>query len=135
MKSVQILAMLAGLCFGTWPLMMGRGGLGGNVASFVFAIIAAICVCPFAIGSLAELGQARWPIVITAGIIGAAGLLFFNGMLTKATPTTVSSLFVTMIVVQTAIPIVYQLFVVGGMTVTKGVGFGFAIIAAILLSL
>jgi len=136
MDKAQILrALIAGLCFGIWPLMMNKGGLNGNLASFVFATIAMLCIAPFAYSSLGELGNARWVVVISAGILGAIGLLFFTSMLTKSSPTNVSSLFVTMVVIQTAIPIIYQLVVTGGMTVTKGVGFGFAVLAAILLSL
>ena len=135
MKNLQVMAMVAGLCFGTWPLMMNRGGLSGNLSSFVFAAIAMICIFPFALGSLSDLSGARWWIVISAGIIGAVGLLAFVGMLTKAPPKAVSSLFVTMVIVQTAIPVAYQLFVTGGMNTTKGMGFFLAIIAAILLSL
>ncbi len=134
MESSQIKAIIAGICFGIWPLMMNRGGLGGNVASLILTTVMLLFIFPFAVGSLNGLAQARWMIIIPAGIIGAIGILFFNGMLVKSTPTNVSSLFVTMIVVQTAIPVAYQIFVAGGMTITKGVGFGFAIVAAILLS-
>ncbi len=135
MKNLQVMAMIAGLCFGVWPLMMNQGKLNGNLASFVFAVIAAVCIFPFAFSQLGGLAQARWWIVISAGIIGAVGLLAFVGMLSKASPDKVSSLFVTMIIVQTAVPVAYQLFVAGGMTTTKGVGFVLAIIAAVLLSL
>ena len=128
-------AIIAGLCFGIWPLMMSKGGLNGNVGSLVFASIAVVCVFPFAISSLGALAQAKWMIVITAGIIGAVGLLAFTGMLSKATPATVSSLFVTMIIVQTTIPVIYQLFMTGGITITKGAGLVLAVITAVLLSL
>jgi hypothetical protein len=40
-----------------------------------------------------------------------------------------------MVVVQTAMPVIYQLFMVGGMTTTKGIGFALAIVAAVLLSI
>jgi hypothetical protein len=135
MNELWIKAIVAGLCFGMWPLMMNKGGLSGNVASFVFAVVAAIFILPFAVGSLGGLAQARWSLVIGAASIGAVGLLSFVGMLTKATPASVSSLFVMMTIVQISCPVAYQIFVSGGMTATKGVGFGFAIVAAILLSL
>ncbi len=135
MDNSKVMALVAGLCFGIWPLMMARGGLSGNVASLVFATISMIFIIPFAVGSLSGLAQAKWMIVICAGIIGAVGLLSLNGMLLKSTPANVSSLFVTMVVVQIAVPVIYQMFMVGGVTMTKAVGFGFAIVAAILLSL
>lgn len=135
MIGLVISAVVAGLCFGAWPLMMNKGGLSGNLGSFVFAAIAAICTLPFAISSFSGLAQAKWPLVISAAVIGAVGLLSFVGMLTKATPASVSSLFVVMTVVQISCPVIYQLITTGGMTITKGFGFASAILAGVLLSL
>jgi len=45
----------------------------------------------------------------------------------------VSTLFVLMIVVQTAVPAVYQVIMNGGLSLTKGLGFALAAIAAVLL--
>jgi quinol-cytochrome oxidoreductase complex cytochrome b subunit len=115
--------------------MMSKGGLSGNIASFMFAAMVMVFTLPFAINSFGGFTQTKWSLVIGSGAIGAIGLLSFVGMLTKAKPMQVSSLFVIMTIVQIACPIIYQLFVTGGMTATKGVGFGFAIVAAILLSI
>jgi hypothetical protein len=59
----------------------------------------------------------------------------FNGMLAKATPQNVSTLFVMMIIVQTSLPAIYNVVMNGGMTAIKGVGFVLVIIAAVLLTL
>lgn len=128
-------AIISGICFGAWPLMMNRGGLSGNIMALVFVTITMICISPFAIGSIAELNNAKWPFVISAGIIGAAGMLLFIGMLTKAKPENTGSLFIIMIIVQTCIPVIYQLVADGGVTTTKATGLTFAIVAAVLLNL
>jgi hypothetical protein len=133
MDDSQIKALLAGVFFGLWPLFMNRSGLSGNVSAFAFSALVAVFVFPFAVGGLGHLTNIRWLMVIAAGLLGAIGVMCFNGMLAKATAQNVSTLFVLMIVVQTAIPAIYQVIVNGGASPTKCLGFAFAAIAAILL--
>lgn len=134
MSELHLRAVLAGVFFGIWPLLMNRSGLTGNVSSAVFALGALIVVSPFA---LYEFSGATisvvWTMVVGACIFGGLGLLAFNGMLSKATPETVGSLFVVMIVVQVATPALYQVINGGGLTVSKAIGFAAAILAAFLL--
>ncbi len=132
MDNLYVKAVLAGLLFGIWPLLINKSGLNGNIASFIISSIVLLGVFPFAIGSMGNISNTNWLILIGAGILGAMGMLLFNGMLTKTTPQSVSSLFVLMLVVQIIPPAVYQV-TIGGMTAMKGFGFVFAMIAAILL--
>jgi hypothetical protein len=135
MDNLYVKAVLAGFVFGVWPLLMNRSGLNGNVASFVFTSVVLVCVFPFALGGgLGNIFNANWILTISAGILGAVGMLLFNGMLVKATPQNVSSLFVLMLVVQIAAPAIYQV-AMEGMTMMKGAGFALAAIAAVLLLL
>ncbi len=76
--------------------------------------------------------KTNWLLVVSAGLLGAIGMLALNGMLAKATPQNVSTLFILMLIVQVVAPAVYQV-VVGGLTLAKGVGFVLAAIAALLL--
>jgi uncharacterized membrane protein len=133
MDNLQMKALLAGLFFGIWPLFMNKSGLNGNVSSVVFAGIACVCLIPLSIGAWGNIGNTKWVMVIAAGILGAIGLICFNGMLAKATAQNVSTLFVLMIVMQTAVPILYQVMMNGGMSLTKGIGFALAAIATVLL--
>ena len=135
MNDLQIKAMLAGLAFGIWPLVMNKSGLNGNVSSAAFTLVALAGVLPFALKSMGgSLAGANWILVIIAGLIGACGLLLFNGMLAGATPKNVGTLFVAMIVVQTAIPALYQVGNDGHLSVQKAVGFVAAFVAAVLLT-
>lgn len=135
MTELQTKALLAGVCWGIWPLMMNRSGLHGNVSSAVFALVALLAVSPFAFRELGGIAaNVSWGLSIAAGVIGGAGLLFFNGMLAKAAPDKVASLFVLTITMQIAIPALYQLVTGGGLTASKAVGFIAAAIAAFLLA-
>lgn len=133
--SLELKAVLAGLFFGIWPLLMNRSDLSGNVSSAFFGLFALIGVLPFAIyanGGLA-LPAANWTMVIWAGVFGAMGLLAFNGMLAGATPKTVSTLFVLMTVVQVVVAAGYQVVVTRQLSADKGLGYVAAGVAAYLL--
>jgi len=132
--SLQAKAMLAGVFFGIWPLMMNRSGLTGNVSAVVMTVVSLICVAPFAFSNMGNLASANWFMGIGAGVVASLGIMSFNGMLAKATPQNVSSLFVLMIVVQAATPAMYSIVQNGGMNWTKACGFAAAIVAAILLT-
>lgn len=134
MSELHLRAVLAGVFFGIWPLLMNRSGLTGNVSSAVFALGALIVVSPFAFYEFSSVTvSVVWTMVVGACIFGGLGLLSFNGMLSKATPETVGSLFVLMIVMQIATPALYQVINGGGLTVSKAIGFAAAILAAFLL--
>lgn len=136
MSELHVRAILAGVLFGAWPLLMNKSGLSGNISSTVFAFGALAIVLPFGIYEFQHVGrgtQVGWALVTSACIMGGLGLLAFNGMLAKADPKTIGSLFVFMIVVQVATPALYQVFMDGGLTIRKTAGFVAAILAALLL--
>lgn len=134
-NDLQIRAMLAGVAWGIWPLVMNKSGLNGNVSSAAFSVVVLLSVLPFALGSMGgALATANWTAVIIAGLCGAGGMLMFNGMLAKATPQNVGVLFVTMMVVQMAIPALYQVVKDGNLSVSKAIGFAAAFVAAVLLT-
>ena len=133
MESLEIRSVAAGILFGIWPLFMNRSGLTGSIGTFVFAAVVLLCVFPFAVSGLNNIGNAHWIWAVTAGIFGALGLLAFNSILAKATPQTVGTFFVLMIVIQVVVPAVYQAIMSGGLAFSKIVGFVLAAVAAILL--
>ena len=137
MDNLLVKAVVAGLFFGAWPLLMNRSGLSGNISSLVFAAVVLVCVIPFSLRPIfsgnTDLAQASWTMAILSGIAAAVGMMVFNGMLAKATPQSVGTLFVLMILVQTTVPVVYDAVMNGGISLTKAAGFVFAAVAAILL--
>lgn len=134
MNDLYLKAILAGLFFGVWPLLMNRSGLRGNVASAALCLVALIVIMPFALKSIDGFPAANWLVVVGAGLFCGIGFLFFNGMLAKATPEKVGILFIIMLVAQMATPAIYQVIKDGGLTISKGLGFAAAIATVLLLS-
>lgn len=135
MNKLQIQAALAGVFFGLWPLFMNRSKLEGNVSSAIFSLLVFIFVLPFALGRLKTLPEADWTMVVLAGIFGAIGVMCFNGMLSKASTSDVSMLFVIMILVQTAVTSAYYVIMNQGIHIYKMLGFVLAMVAAVLLTI
>ena len=133
MESLDVKAVISGILFGIWPLLMNRSGLSGNLSTVVFATVVLVCVFIVSFGSLQNITVSSLPWAIGAGIVGAIALLVFNSMLSKATPQAVGTFIVLMIVAQIIIPAIYQAILNGGLPATKIVGFVFAAIAAVLL--
>lgn len=134
MKVLYLKAILAGLFFGIWPFFMNKSGLSGNVSSACFAALAFIGVLPFAIHSCGwSIPTANWKMVILAGLFGAIGLLFFNGMLADASPQEIGNLFIVVVVAQIGVATLYQIFVNGYLSIEKMVGYVAAIVAVYLL--
>lgn len=78
-------------------------------------------------------GNSQWIWAVGAGIFGALGLLTFNSMVAKATPQTIGTFIVLMIVAQIVVPAIYQAIMSGGLPFSKIVGFVLAAVAAVLL--
>jgi len=134
MNELHLRAILAGVFFGLWPLLLNRSGLTGSISATAFTLGILVIIVPFALYDLHFITiNIVWSMVIGACVFGGFGLLIFNGMLSKATPQTVGSLFILMMVVQISIPAIYQIVIGGGLTVSKTIGFAAAILAAFLL--
>lgn len=134
MESLHVKAMLAGLFFGIWPLLMNRSGLNGGMSSMVFSGLVFLFVAPIALRNIGDLTQVKWVLVVLAGMAGAVGVVNFNGMLAKANQYNVGALFITMIAIQIALPAIVQIIADRKIALSKGLGIAFAIAAAILLN-
>lgn len=135
MNELQIRALLAGVLFGLWPLLMNRSGLSGSVSAAVFSGTAVIVILPFALHGLdtSKLAQANWTYALLGGLVGAIGVLFFNGGLAKATPQTVGTFFVLMMMAQIAVPAINEI-IQNGVSTTKMIGLMLAAAATYFLS-
>ena len=134
MNSLQIKASIAGIFFGVWPLIMNKSGLTGNTSSMFFSGMVFLFITPFAVGNIGNISDVKWSFVVVSGIISAIGLLCFNSMLSKASSQSVGMLVILMILAQMSVPAIYQVVQQGSISLNKGLGFVFAIIAAILLT-
>lgn len=130
----RILAVLAGIFFGVWPLLLKKSGLKGDVSSAAFNAITLAILMPVALWRNGfSLPQANWTLVVYAGISGALGLLCFNNSLAIAPEKDVGTMFVLMTVVQVAVAASYQLHVTGQMQLDRFFGYVAAAVAAYLL--
>ncbi len=133
MESLDVKAVVSGILFGIWPLLMNRSGLSGNLSTFVFATVVLLCVFVVSFSSLQNITITSLPWAIGAGVVGALALLVFNGILAKATPQAVGTFIVLMIITQILVPAIYQAILNGGLPASKIAGFVLAIVAAVLL--
>ena len=130
---LQVRAVIAGLCFGLWPLFMNLSRLAGNVAAAVFSAGTLLVVLPLAVAS--DRSSLAEPLVhdrVCRHLLRNRNAVI-QWHARKAPVKIVGSLFVLMILVQTIIPAVYQV-ARDGLTVTKAVGFVLAISSAVLLT-
>ncbi len=134
MNSLYVRAILAGLLFGIWPLVMNRSGLSGNLSSAIFAGVAFLIMLPLAItGGFSSMQNARISFAVFAGIAGGIGVLFLNSMLAKVNRQNVGALLITMVLTQVAVTAIYHMYQGGEYSIRKILGVIAAIIAVILL--
>ena len=127
-------AVIAGMLFGAWPLVMRYSGLSGNAAAISYAGISLACmlIYVFTMGGM-RIETAYWQYAIIAGLLGAGGLILFGNGLMQAPKDVVGSFVVIMIVMQSLVPAAYQLYLEKNLSLPRALGFGAAIAAAILL--
>jgi len=131
--NVQLLALLSGVAFGIWPMLANRSGMQGNPLSLCLLGVALLLNAPFALKQGVNLPNLQGTIfMIGAGLLMGTGMLFFNGMLAKVSRAQVASMFILMMVVQIAVPAVWQL-LNGNMNPKQLAGIAAAVVAAILL--
>jgi len=130
----QILAVLAGISFGIYPLLANRSQMQGNPLSLSLLLMGVVLCAPFALKQGIHLpNQSGLMFLVSAGAFFGLGMLFFTGMLSKASTTQVASMFILMTVVQIAVPVVWQVFS-GNVDVKQLAGIAAAGLAVYLLS-
>ncbi len=129
------LAILSGVCFGTWPLFLNKSGLSGNASAFVYTFLCLLVLFPFAISEMKNIGNTNWLMMIAAAVIGAMGVKFFSGMLAVTTAKDTSLMFIVMICVQISVPAIYNIYLERGISPMRGLGLALAFAAAIVLTL
>ena len=132
---LKFFSIVAGISFGAWPLVMNKSPLPWGTSSAIFTTTILLCMIPFAINNPGNVTKRTIWIPIIAGLISAVGISCFNSMLVKATKQNLGSLFLIMIVIQTAFPIAYDIMMNNGISMKKGLGFIMALTTCIVLSL
>ena len=134
MDPLYLKAILAGLCFGVWPLFMNKSGLNSVEASAALSLFLLAVVTPFLlVNGVQQLSTIRWQMVLPACLFDALGLLALNSLLSSASSAQAGSAFVIVTVVQVAVPAAYLATLAGGLTPRSGIGLVAAAIAVYLL--
>ena len=133
MNELLFKAVLAGILFGSWPLFIGKCGLGSSTATLFTTAFTFLFVMPIAITNGITVAGSRWWIAIVAGCMAGLGCLAFNDVMIKSKPTSMALMFVIMLVVQISVPALYHVFVNQQFSIKTIAGFIAAIIACILL--
>lgn len=137
MREVLLQAVISGIMFGLWPILMQRSGIQNVfVSTAVMEVFVLTTLLPLGIMNfrMSEFMKMDWFFTVSASVAAALGVLTFNDGLAKTTVSTVSTYFVFMMVVQVIVPASYHLFINGGFTSSKLLGFAFAGLAAYFLS-
>ena len=137
MREVLSQAVISGIMFGLWPILMQRSGIQNVfVSTAVMEVFVLTTLLPLGIMNfrMSEFMKMDWFFTVSASVAAALGVLTFNDGLAKTTVSTVSTYFVFMMVVQVIVPASYHLFINGGFTSSKLLGFAFAGLAAYFLS-
>jgi hypothetical protein len=122
-------AIFAGLLFGLWPLSINMSGLSPYPATLAITVINVLVVFPFAMAKRGELTDIKWWYVAGAGIVSAFGMLAFNKVLSTIPRQELAAYFLIMIIMQTAVPVVYDVILAGGVSKLKMAKFALAFIS------
>jgi hypothetical protein len=123
MDPLYLKAILAGLCFGVWPLFMNKSGLNSVEASAALSLFLLAIATPFLlVNGVQQLSTIRWQMALPACLFDALGLLALNSLLSSASSAQAGSAFVIVTVVQVAVPAAYLAMLAGGLTPRNGSG-------------
>ncbi|MDP3883070.1 MAG: hypothetical protein Q8Q48_03360 [Candidatus Staskawiczbacteria bacterium] len=128
-------AVLSGIMFGSWPLLIKSSGLNAGSVTVLGSGLMILFVTPFAITNGVSLGKSEWWwLIFVMSAMTAVGCLTFNDMMVKAQPASAGLLFVIMLVVQVTIPALYHVVASQQFSIRTMAGFVAAITACVLLS-
>jgi hypothetical protein len=133
---LRLYAILAGLGFGTWPLLMSKSGLTGGLSSLFFSVGSAFVTLIFviSIGGFTVAGTPHYGYAGLSVAFGVVGMLLFTSMLSGAHASDVGRLIVLTTLVQVIVPIAYQMIVIGDHDPRRITGVVCALVAIWLLS-
>lgn len=134
MDKYQIRAVLAGVFFGLYPLLLNRSNLPGNLTGMMFSFFVAVFILPFALGEAPKLATANWLMLISAGAISAIAMMCMTNFLTNNTEEKIGLLIILMIVTQATVTAIFQIIMDKGVSATRLSGFALAIMAVYLLN-
>lgn len=134
MDKYQLRAVLAGILFGLYPLLLNRSNLPGNITGMMFSFLVAIFILPFGVSEVPKLAHANWVMLISAGMLSAIAMMCMTNFLTNNSKEKIGLLIILMIVTQASVTAIFQMMMDRGVSITRLFGFIFAVLAVYLLN-
>ena len=134
MNKFQVDAVIAGVMFGLYPLLLSRSEAKSNINATLFSFVVAVCILPFAIAQVKSIDVSDCKWIIGAGMLSAIGLVCMSNFITSSSKNSIGLLIILMIVVQASVTATYQIIMDRGISPTRLLGFVFAAVAIILLN-
>lgn len=134
MNLLYFKAVLAGVLFGIYPLLLNRSKVSGNIMSATFCLIVCLCVLPFAVSEIKNLRTANWGMLLGAGFMSAIAMMAMTSFLSQSKAEHVAILITLMIILQAAVTAAYQIYMNKGVTAEKLFGFVGAAVSIYLLN-
>ncbi len=96
--------VMAGLCFGIWPLIMKSSGLNAIMAAFVLTTVSLLVYLPFLKGSFDQAALFRTGVIlaVVAGLLNGIGTIAFQRMI-GAKDLEISQVVLMVIIIQIVI--------------------------------
>ncbi len=127
--------VIAGLCFGTWPLIMKSSGLSAIMAAFVLTVVSLLVYLPFLKGEFDQVALLKTGIIlaVVSGLLNGIGTIAFQKMI-GGKDFDITQVVLMVIIIQIVITAVGgRLFYDDLFTVKKAIGIPVAGLAAYLL--
>ncbi len=138
MVSPYLLVVIAGACAGAWPLVMQRSGFSGPVVALVYSLCSLAAAAGlwliFRGSNISGVeNQGNWGIAIGAGALAAVALVLLSTVVAKVPAKELSLLYIVMLLVQIAVPVLIFVVINRGINLKQGLGLAAALVAALLL--
>ena len=127
--------VIAGLCFGIWPLIMKSSGLNAIMAAFVLTAVSLLVYLPFLKGSFDQTTFFKTGIIlaVVSGLLNGIGTIAFQKMV-GAKDMDITQVVLMVIIIQIVITAIGgRLFYEDLFTIKKAIGIPVAGLAAYLL--
>jgi drug/metabolite transporter (DMT)-like permease len=125
MKNLQILAAIAGICFGLWPIVANKSGVKPYGAALIISAVGFIFIIPMCMmtGGIQSIKMGNWKMLILAGVISTVGFLCINESMSKVDVKRVSELIMILLLVDAVVQGGNHLLTNGGLSLSKLAGF------------
>lgn len=126
---------LAGLCFGSWPVLMRGTNWSGAQGGFMISVITVVMFIPLWRGDTTGFSQRALILGVSAGLLNGVGSIFYQKALADPKLEISRTLLVVLVTTILITTVGARLFYVELLDTKKLIGLAFGLIGVVLLSL